>query len=133
MTDDMPNLIPDQLHPVDPADYAAPGDPRHPPRILILTGSLRPVSYSRLCAEEGARVLRALFDQLRSSLGLSVLLVSHDLPLVARHATRLAIHSRLPVLTTVILVKKSGPRELAYREVLGGRVVHERRLPRPGR
>lgn len=61
----MPNLIPDQLHPVDPADYAAPGDPRHPPRILILTGSLRPVSYSRLCAEEGARVLRALGCEVR--------------------------------------------------------------------
>ena len=44
------------------------------------------------------------------------------------YATRLAIHSRLPVLTTVVLVKKSGPRELAYREVLGGRVVHERRF-----
>jgi hypothetical protein len=34
----------------------------------------------------------------------------------------------LPVLTTVVLVKKSGPRDLAYREVLGGRVVHERRF-----
>ena len=44
------------------------------------------------------------------------------------YATRLAIHSRLPVLTTVVLVKKSGPRDLAYREVLGGRVVHERRF-----
>jgi predicted transposase YdaD len=44
------------------------------------------------------------------------------------YATRLAIHSRLPVLTTVVLVKKSGPRDLAYREVLSGRVVHERRF-----
>jgi predicted transposase YdaD len=44
------------------------------------------------------------------------------------YATRLAIHFRLPVLTTVVLVKKSGPRELAYREVLDGRVVHERRF-----
>jgi hypothetical protein len=44
------------------------------------------------------------------------------------YATRLVVHSRLPVLTTVVLVEKSGPRELAYREVLGGRVVHERRF-----
>ena len=32
------------------------------------------------------------------------------------------------MLTTVVLLEKSGPRELAYREVLGGRVVHERRF-----
>lgn len=56
----MPNLIANQLHPIDPDDYAAPGDPRHPPRIAVLSGSLRAVSYSRLTAEEGARVLRAL-------------------------------------------------------------------------
>ncbi len=44
------------------------------------------------------------------------------------YATRLASHFQLPVLTTVVLVKKSGPRDMAYREVLGGRVVHERRF-----
>jgi predicted transposase YdaD len=44
------------------------------------------------------------------------------------YATRLATHSQLPVLTTVVLVKKSGPRDLAYQEVLGGHVVHERRF-----
>jgi hypothetical protein len=32
------------------------------------------------------------------------------------------------VLTTVVFVGRSGPRELAYREVLGGRVVNERRF-----
>jgi hypothetical protein len=45
-----------------------------------------------------------------------------------QYATLLALHFRLPVLTTVVLVEKSGPRHLAYREVLGGRVVHERRF-----
>ncbi len=65
MTDDMPQLIAGQLHPIDPDDFAAPGEPRHPPRILILTGSLRAVSYSRLSAEEGARVLRALGCEVR--------------------------------------------------------------------
>jgi hypothetical protein len=44
------------------------------------------------------------------------------------YATRLVMHFRMPVLTTVVLVKKSGPRDLAFREVLGGRVVHERRF-----
>jgi hypothetical protein len=32
------------------------------------------------------------------------------------------------VLTTVVLVKKSEPRDLAFREVLGGQVIHERRF-----
>ena len=62
---DMPHLVAGQLHPIDPDDFAAPGDPRHPPRIAVLCGSLRPVSYSRLCAEEGARVLRALGCEVR--------------------------------------------------------------------
>ena len=44
------------------------------------------------------------------------------------YAALLVMRFRVPVLTTVVLVKKSGPRELAYREVLGGRVVHERRF-----
>ena len=62
---DMPHLVADQLRPIDPDDFAAPGDPRHPPRIAVLTGSLRAVSYSRLAAEEGARVLRALGCEVR--------------------------------------------------------------------
>ena len=61
----MPNLVADQLRPIDSDDFAAPGDPRHPPRIAVLCGSLRTVSYSRLCAEEGARVLRALGCEVR--------------------------------------------------------------------
>ena len=62
---DLPNLMPGQLHPIDPAALAGPGDPGHPPRILVLYGSLRAVSYSRLAAEEGARVLRALGCEVR--------------------------------------------------------------------
>ncbi|MEX0305090.1 MAG: arsenical resistance protein ArsH [Leisingera sp.] len=57
---DLPAVAADQLHPVDIDALAAPGDPRHPPRILLLYGSLREVSYSRKAAEEAARVLRAL-------------------------------------------------------------------------
>ncbi|MGR3435322.1 MAG: arsenical resistance protein ArsH, partial [Shimia sp.] len=54
--DDMPNLRPGALAPLDWDALAAPGDPRHPPRILLLYGSLRPQSYSRGTAEEGARI-----------------------------------------------------------------------------
>lgn len=59
-TRDLPNLQPDALAPLDIAALAGPDGPAHPPRILLLYGSLRETSYSRLCAEEGARVLRAL-------------------------------------------------------------------------
>lgn len=57
---DMPNLVPGALQPIDGAQYAAPGADLSPLRVLVLYGSLREVSYSRLAAEEGARVLRAL-------------------------------------------------------------------------
>lgn len=57
-TSDMPNVVAGALHPIDFADYGP--QPDHAPRILMLYGSLREVSYSRLAAEEGGRVLRAL-------------------------------------------------------------------------
>jgi predicted transposase YdaD len=38
------------------------------------------------------------------------------------YAAALAVRSRLPVLTTVIYVQPSAPRELSYRPVVGGRV-----------
>ncbi|MEL6609705.1 MAG: arsenical resistance protein ArsH [Pseudomonadota bacterium] len=56
----MPNLVPGALEPLDTSELAAAGDAGHPPRILLLYGSLRPQSYSRGTAEEGARILRAL-------------------------------------------------------------------------
>ncbi len=56
---DMPNLAAEQLQPLD-WSLAAPDDDRHPPRILMLYGSLRDQSYSRAAAQEGARVLTAL-------------------------------------------------------------------------
>jgi len=57
---DLPNIAADALQPLDVASLIAPGDDGHPPRILLLYGSLRDVSYSRLAAMEAARVLRAL-------------------------------------------------------------------------
>ena len=57
---DMPNLLAGALAPLDIAALAGSDAPEHAPRILLLYGSLRESSYSRMCAEEGARVLRAL-------------------------------------------------------------------------
>ena len=65
MTDDIPNIVPDCLHDVDTAQLALPGEPNHPPRVLLLYGSLRERSYSRLMVEEAARVLRALGAEAR--------------------------------------------------------------------
>lgn len=55
---DLPHVDLAQLAPIDIHALAAPGDPAHPPRILILYGSLRERSYSRLLAEEAGRLLR---------------------------------------------------------------------------
>jgi hypothetical protein len=38
---------------------------RHPPRILLLYGSLRPRSFSRLLVEEAARLLQAMGGETR--------------------------------------------------------------------
>lgn len=57
---DLLHLISEQLEPLDWDLLAHPDDPRHAPRILLLYGSLRPQSYSKAAAEEGARVLRHL-------------------------------------------------------------------------
>ena len=55
---DLPHVDLAQLALIDVGALAAPGDPGHPPRILILYGSLRERSYSRLLAEEADRLLR---------------------------------------------------------------------------
>src|SRR5690554_6917220 len=56
--DDLPNIDPDKLQPIDIDTLAGPDEPRHPPRILMLYGSLRERSFSRLAAEEAGRLLR---------------------------------------------------------------------------
>ncbi|MDP1618431.1 arsenical resistance protein ArsH [Phenylobacterium sp.] len=58
---DLPD--PDSLPALDPAFLARRpafglGPEDHPPRILLLYGSLRPMAFSRLCVEEAARLLR---------------------------------------------------------------------------
>ncbi|WP_424933807.1 arsenical resistance protein ArsH [Amaricoccus macauensis] len=54
---DLPNIDFAQLQPIDPTLYAPAGDPGHPPRILLLYGSLRERSFSRFLAEEAGRLL----------------------------------------------------------------------------
>lgn len=58
--DGLPALVAAALPAIDVEVLRAPDDPGHPPRILLLYGSLRAESYSRRAAEEAARVLRHL-------------------------------------------------------------------------
>jgi arsenic resistance protein ArsH len=55
---DMPNITIDQLKPIDAPALAGSSAPSHPPRILMLYGSIRERSYSRFAAEEAGRLLR---------------------------------------------------------------------------
>lgn len=64
--DTYPSLIEAAFVPID--DRALLDAPRaeHPPRILLLYGSLRARSYSRLASEEAARILRRLGAETRT-------------------------------------------------------------------
>jgi len=60
-----PSLDETQFHAIDmSALFEAPRS-SHPPRILMLYGSLRERSYSRLATEEAARILRRLGAEVR--------------------------------------------------------------------
>ncbi|WP_420407100.1 arsenical resistance protein ArsH [Hoeflea sp.] len=65
MTKDMPNLQPESFHLPDIERLALPGEPDHPPRVLMLYGSLRGRSYSRFLTQEAKRVLEALGAEVR--------------------------------------------------------------------
>ena len=55
---DLPNIDPARLDLPTPARLAPADRIDHPPRILMLYGSLRERSFSRLLTEEAARILR---------------------------------------------------------------------------
>lgn len=74
MASDLPNLDHAAVKPVDPSALGVRAD-GHPPRILILYGSLRPESYSRKLALEAQRLLDTFGAQTR-------LFDSRDLPMV---------------------------------------------------
>lgn len=57
---DLPNIDRPLFRLPDPDTLAADGAPMHPPRLLLLYGSLRERSFSRLAVEEAARLLEAM-------------------------------------------------------------------------
>jgi arsenic resistance protein ArsH len=63
--DTLPNLDEDQFQPIDPVALFDVPRAAHPPRILMLYGSLRERSYSRLATEEAARILRKFGAEVR--------------------------------------------------------------------
>lgn len=65
MTHELPNIDKDCLHPIDRDMLVLSGEPDHKPRILLLYGSLRKRSFSRLMIEESARVLDTLGADVR--------------------------------------------------------------------
>ncbi len=63
---DTPNIEEDHFNPVDDARLLSPERATHGPRILLLYGSLRPRSFSRLMTEEAARILTRLGAETRT-------------------------------------------------------------------
>jgi arsenic resistance protein ArsH len=63
---DLPQLDAALFHSTDMGALFPANPSRHPPRILLLYGSLRERSYSRLLAEEAARLLQALGAETRT-------------------------------------------------------------------
>lgn len=64
MTDSTPQLDAEAFRQVDAGALSAAG-PVHPPRILLLHGSLRARSFSRLLNQEAARILQRLGAETR--------------------------------------------------------------------
>lgn len=63
--DDFPALDAAHLQPIAPEKLFAPAPQNHPPRILLLHGSLRARSFSRLLNAEAERLLRRLGAETR--------------------------------------------------------------------
>lgn len=56
---DLPNIAPDCFKPIDAQSLFPTTQSTHKPKILLLYGSLRERSFSRLASEEAARILEA--------------------------------------------------------------------------
>jgi len=65
MNSDLLHVEPTHLHRPDVDNLASQNEPKHPVRVLMLYGSLRERSYSRLVTEEAARVLEHLGAEVR--------------------------------------------------------------------
>lgn len=55
--EDLPNIDAESLRPIERDSLLGAPQPEHQPRILLLYGSLRERSFSRLATEEAARIL----------------------------------------------------------------------------
>ncbi|MEE9313961.1 MAG: arsenical resistance protein ArsH [Rhizobiaceae bacterium] len=64
-TSSMPGLALGALPPIATVQLTKDGDPTHPPRILVLYGSLRERSFSRLVSEEAARIAEQLGAEIK--------------------------------------------------------------------
>ncbi len=78
MIKDLPNLQPESFHRPEIERLALSGEPGHPPRVLMLYGSLRARSYSRFLTHEAKRVLEALGAEVRVYDPTGLPLVSDD-------------------------------------------------------
>lgn len=65
-TDDMPNIDKECLHHIDSQKLFEKAENQQKPRILLLYGSVRPRSFSRLATEEAARILQAFGAQTKT-------------------------------------------------------------------
>ena len=65
-TEDMPNINKDCLHAIDSQKLFQNAENSQKPRILLLYGSVRPRSFSRLASEEAARILQAFGAQTKT-------------------------------------------------------------------
>ena len=63
--DTFPALVEEHFRPIDTQALFNPERKTHPPRILLLYGSLRERSYSRFATHEAARILRRLGAETR--------------------------------------------------------------------
>ncbi len=59
-------MVEASFRPIDPARLFDPTRAQHPPRILLLYGSVRSRSFSRLVSEEAARILRRFGAETRT-------------------------------------------------------------------
>lgn len=56
--DELLNIDPSHIQPIDIESLVGTNDPRYPPKILVLYGSLRTRSFSKMAAQEASRLLR---------------------------------------------------------------------------
>ncbi len=75
MTDELPNITAQALDIPDQVKLGLPEGAAHPPRILLLYGSLRPQSFSRKLALEAQRILQRMGAETR-------VFDPHDLPML---------------------------------------------------